>query len=53
MEASEELSLADPGFFRAGFDHIKRNDQRLRPVLESRGVIRFKPRGEPFESLVE
>ncbi len=46
-------SLADPRVFRAGFAHVRRNDPALRPILDARGVMRFQPRGEPFESLVE
>jgi len=46
-------SLGDPRTFRAGFDHVRRNDPRLGPILEARGVIEFKPQGDPFESLVE
>ena len=46
-------SLADARHFKAGFAHIRKNDRKLRPILDSRGVLKFKPRGEPFESLVE
>lgn len=46
-------SLADPRAFRAGYSHIRRNDPKLRPVLDAVGVLRFRPEGEPFESLVE
>ena len=46
-------SLADRRMFRAGFEHIKKNDTVLRPILDGRGEIRFEPRGGLFESLVE
>lgn len=46
-------SLADARLFKAGFDHIKKNDPLLRPILERLGVLDFRPGGEPFESLVE
>jgi DNA-3-methyladenine glycosylase II len=46
-------SLGDPRAFRAGYAHVRKKDPKLRPILEARGVIRFKPKGEPFESLVE
>ena len=47
------VSLADARAFKAGFALIRKNDPRLKPVLDARGVIEFKPEGEPFESLVE
>jgi DNA-3-methyladenine glycosylase II len=50
---SGHLSLADPRVFRAGYAHVRKNDPQLKPILEARGVIEFKPEGEPFESLVE
>jgi DNA-3-methyladenine glycosylase II len=46
-------SLGDARTFKAGYAHIKERDPRLRPILDARGVLRFKPQGEPFESLVE
>jgi len=46
-------SLGDPRVFRAGFDHIRKGDPLLGPVLDAHGIIKFKPQGEPFESLVE
>ena len=46
-------SLGDPRVFRAGFLHIRDNDPKLRPILDAMGVIKFKPQGKPFESLVE
>jgi len=45
--------LGDSKEFRRGFEHIKRNDPRLRKVLQKHGVIKFTPEGELFESLVE
>ena len=53
MTATKLLSLADPRVFKAGFDHVRKNDPKLRRVLDSRGLIKFKPQGEAFESLVE
>ncbi len=49
----KEKSLADARSFKAGFAHVRKSDPKLRPILDSRGVIEFKPEGEPFESLVE
>ena len=46
-------SLADAHAFKAGYSHIRKNDPKLRPILEAQGVFAFKPQGEPFESLVE
>ena len=46
-------SLADPRTFKKGFEHVKRNDAKLRPILSSKGQLRFQPEGEPFETLVE
>ncbi|MDA4136759.1 MAG: DNA-3-methyladenine glycosylase 2 family protein [Thaumarchaeota archaeon] len=46
-------SLGDSKEFRKGFDHIKKNDPKLGRVLEKHGLIKFKPQGELFESLVE
>jgi DNA-3-methyladenine glycosylase II len=50
---SKAESLGDARAFRAGFAHVRRSDPRLKPILDARGVIKFKPDGEPFESLVE
>jgi DNA-3-methyladenine glycosylase II len=49
----EAESLCDARAFRAGFAHVRRRDPRLKPILDAHGVIKFKPEGEPFESLVE
>jgi len=49
----KEKSLADARAFKEGFAHIRKSDPNLRPILEARGMIEFKPEGEPFESLVE
>jgi DNA-3-methyladenine glycosylase II len=46
-------SLADPRVFKQGFDHVRNSDPVLKPILDARGVLSFKPEGEPFESLVE
>jgi DNA-3-methyladenine glycosylase II len=46
-------SLAKKGAFKAGYAHIREHDPKLRPILDARGVLEFKPEGEPFESLVE
>lgn len=46
-------SLSDPRLFEAGFAHIRKSDPRLKPILDARGLIKFEPQGEPFESLVE
>jgi DNA-3-methyladenine glycosylase II len=46
-------SLGEPRHFKAGYDHIKKSDPKLKPILDARGVLKFKPEGEPFESLVE
>ncbi|MGH9918458.1 MAG: hypothetical protein ACRD6W_06290, partial [Nitrososphaerales archaeon] len=49
----EAKSLGDSRTFKAGYTHIRKSDPTLRPILEARGVLEFKPQGEPFESLVE
>jgi DNA-3-methyladenine glycosylase II len=46
-------SLADARAFKAGYAHVRKRDPKLKPILDARGVIVFKPEGEPFESLVE
>jgi DNA-3-methyladenine glycosylase II len=46
-------SLRDARSFKQGYVHIRKSDHRLKPILEARGIIEFKPEGEPFESLVE
>jgi DNA-3-methyladenine glycosylase II len=46
-------SLGDPRVFRKGFEHVKSRDQKLAPVMERHGVIKFKVEGEIFEALVE
>ncbi len=50
---TDARSLGDARAFRAGYEHVRKNDPRLRSVLDARGVLRFEPQGEPFESLVE
>jgi DNA-3-methyladenine glycosylase II len=50
---SEAKSLGDPRTFKAGYAHIRKNDPKLKPILDARGVLEFDPQGEPFESLVE
>jgi len=50
---TKTTSLGEKKAFKAGYSHIKKRDPKLRPILEARGVIAFKPGGEPFESLVE
>jgi DNA-3-methyladenine glycosylase II len=45
--------LGDSKEFRRGFDHIRKNDPRLGKVLDKHGIIKFNPRGEMFEALVE
>lgn len=47
------MSLGDARAFRAGYAHVRRRDEKLRPVMEARGVIEFNPGGDPFEALVE
>ncbi len=49
----KEKSLADARAFKAGFAHVRKSDPKLKPILDAKGVIKFKPEGEPFESLVE
>jgi 3-methyladenine DNA glycosylase/8-oxoguanine DNA glycosylase len=46
-------SLGDARSFRVGFAHVRKSDPKLKEILDARGVIKFKPEGEPFESLVE
>jgi 3-methyladenine DNA glycosylase/8-oxoguanine DNA glycosylase len=46
-------SLGDVRAFKAGYAHIRKSDPKLKPILDARGVLEFKPEGEPFESLVE
>jgi len=48
-----QRTLADGRVFNQGFRHVRSNDPRLRPILDARGPLKFRPEGEPFESLVE
>jgi len=50
---SEAKSLGDARAFKAGYAHIRKSDPKLKPILDARGILKFKPEGEPFESLVE
>jgi DNA-3-methyladenine glycosylase II len=50
---SKPRSLGDARAFKAGFAHVRKSDPKLKLVLDARGVIKFKPEGKPFESLVE
>jgi len=50
---SKGRSLADARAFRAGYAHVRKSDPKLKPILDARGILEFKPEGEPFESLVE
>jgi DNA-3-methyladenine glycosylase II len=50
---AKAASLADKKTFEAGFAHIRERDPRLRPILDARGVLEFRPEADPFESLVE
>ncbi len=52
-ETHEIITISDPSVFRKGYNHIRRNDPKLRAVLERQGTIKFKHQGELFESLVE
>jgi DNA-3-methyladenine glycosylase II len=49
----KERSLADARAFKEGYAHIRKSDPKLKPILDARGVLKFNPEGEPFESLVE
>jgi len=50
---SKAKSLGDARAFKAGYAHIRKSDPKLKPILDARGVLEFKPEGDPFESLVE
>jgi DNA-3-methyladenine glycosylase II len=52
-KATKHKSLADRRAFKAGYAHISKSDPKLKPILDARGVLKFDPQGEPFESLVE
>jgi DNA-3-methyladenine glycosylase II len=52
VKKSRAESLGDARAFRVGFAHVRR-DPVLKPILDARGVIKFKPEGELFESLIE
>ncbi len=53
MTLPQFASLSDPILFRKGYNHIRRRDPRLRPLLEKHGPIDFKPQGEMFGAIVE
>lgn len=53
MSKAKTKSLADARTFREGYEYIRKSDPTLAPILDARGVLKFKPEGEPFESLVE
>ncbi len=46
-------NLGDPENFARGVEHLRVSDPRLRSILDKHGLIRFRPRGDVFESLVE
>lgn len=50
---NDAKTLGDARTFEAGYAHIRKSDPKLKPILDSRGVLKFNPQGEPFESLVE
>jgi DNA-3-methyladenine glycosylase II len=45
--------LGDAKEFRKGFEHVRKKDPKLAVILERQGIIKFEPRGEMFEALVE
>jgi len=45
--------IAEPGTFRAGTNHLSREDPKIRRLIEKHGTIEFEVGGDPFESLVE
>jgi DNA-3-methyladenine glycosylase II len=53
MAKAKVKSLGDARAFKAGYAHVRKSDPQLRPILDARGMLKFKPEGEPFESLVE
>lgn len=46
-------SLADARVFKQGYAHVRERDPKLRPILDTLGILKFRPEGEPFDSLVE
>jgi DNA-3-methyladenine glycosylase II len=46
-------NLGDPENFARGVEHLRVSDPWLRSILDKHGLIRFRPRGDVFESLVE
>jgi DNA-3-methyladenine glycosylase II len=53
MTVPEFASIFDPVFFRKGYNHIRRRDPKLKPLLEKHGPINFEPQGDMFEAIVE
>lgn len=53
MPKAKIKSLGDARTFREGYEHIRKSVPTLALILDARGVLKFKPEGEPFESLVE
>jgi len=46
-------SIGDRRTFKKGLDHLTQSDPKLAKLIETHGVISFKPEGEMFQSLVE
>src|SRR5207253_11148318 len=53
MSVSKFQTLSDQIFFRKGYNHLRKADSKLGPMIEKQGSIAFEPRGEIFESIVE
>ena len=45
--------LGNPEVFALGVEHLRAGDPVLKALFERHGVIKFRPRGDVFESLVE
>jgi DNA-3-methyladenine glycosylase II len=53
LEKVTFADISDPKVFASAVRHLKRNDPKLRKIIERHGPLEFKTSGEIFESLVE
>ena len=47
------ILLGDSESFRRGIDHVSGADPRIKRLVDRHGVIRFRPVGRPFDSIVQ
>lgn len=51
--ASAKFALDNPRTLSRGIAHVSKADERIRKLVERHGRIEFRPRGRPFDELVQ